>query len=101
MNNNDTRHPAQKPSGPNKYLQLAMLTKVPLAIYFTDGEVVDECLLMELDTLNLLVKVVSSGEEMVITRSTIKKIVTTLENESKRQRSIINERDNEQSAISR
>lgn len=80
MNNNDNRHPAQKPSGPNKYLQLAMLTKVPLAIYFSDGEVVDDCILMELDTLNLLVKVVGSGQEMVVTRSTIKKIVTTAEN---------------------
>ena len=99
MNNNDTRHPAQKPSGPNKYLQLALLTNVPLTIHFADGEVINECLLIELDTLNLLVKVISSGEEMVITRSTIKKIVTTLEHESKRQRSIINERDNEQITI--
>ena len=85
MNNNfpDTRHPAQKPSGPNKYLQLAMLGKVPMAIHFTDGEVVNECLLLELDTLNLLVKVVDSQQEMVVTRSSIKKIVTTAENNYK------------------
>jgi hypothetical protein len=81
MNNNDTRHPAQKSSGPNKYLQLALLTNVPLTIHFADGEVISECLLIELDTLNLLVRVVSSGTEMVITRSTIKKIVTAQENE--------------------
>lgn len=89
MNNNfqDNRHPAQKPSGPNKYLQLAMLTKVPLAIHFTDGEVIDECLLMELDTLNLLVKVVNTQQEMVITRSSIKKIVTTAEHNYKRSNS--------------
>ena len=79
MNNNDQRHPAQKPSGPNKYLQLAMLTKVPLAIHFSDGEVVNECILLELDTLNLLVQVVGSKQEMVCTRSTIKKIVTQAE----------------------
>jgi hypothetical protein len=86
MNNNfqDNRHPAQRISGPNKYLQLAMLTKVPLAIHFNDGEVVAECLLMELDTLNLLVKVVCSGQEMVVTRSSIKKIITTAEHNYKR-----------------
>jgi hypothetical protein len=35
------------------------------------------CLLLELDTLNLLVKDVASGLEMVVTRSTIKKITPT------------------------
>jgi hypothetical protein len=79
MDNNNLRHPAQRPSGPNKFLQLVMLTGTPVAIYFTDGEVVDECLLVELDTLNLLVKVVATGREMVVTRSTIKKIVSMAE----------------------
>jgi len=87
MNNNDTRHPAQRPSGPNKYLQLAMLGKVPMAIHFNDGEVVAECILLELDTLNLLVKVVDGGQEMVVTRSSIKKIVTTAEHNYKRSNS--------------
>jgi hypothetical protein len=87
MNNNvkDTRHPAQQISGPNKYLNLARLGKMPLAIYFNDGEIVSECLLLEFDTLNLLVQVVESREEMVITRSSIKKIVTTAEHNYKRE----------------
>ena len=81
MNNNfpDTRHPAQQPSGPNKYLQFARQTKCPLDIYFNDGEVLRSCIIMELDTLNLLVKVVDLdtckvSDEAVITRSSIKKI---------------------------
>lgn len=80
MNNNvrDTRHPAQQPSGPNKFLQLAKLGKAPLAIHFTDGEVIPECILLEFDTLNLLVTVIG-GNDLVITRSTVKKIITTAE----------------------
>lgn len=81
MNNNvrDTRHPAQQPSGPNKFLQLAKLSGAPLAIYFTDGEVIDESLLLEFDTLNLLVTVVKTKQDLVITRATVKKIVTAAE----------------------
>jgi hypothetical protein len=82
MNNNfhDDRHPAQRISGPNKYLQLAMQTKVPLDIYFTDGEIMKSCFIVEFDALNLLIKGVdlnkcTLGEEAVITRATIKKIV--------------------------
>jgi hypothetical protein len=81
MNNNfkDNRHPAQQVSGPNKFLHIAMQTKVPLDIYFNDGEVLRSCIVMALDTLNLLVRVVDLnkaevGEEAVITRSSIKKI---------------------------
>jgi hypothetical protein len=56
-----------------------MQTKVPLDIHFNDGEILNSCIIMELDTLNLLVKVVdldtcTVGEEAVITRSSIKKI---------------------------
>ena len=81
MNNNyvDNRHPAQQTSGPNKYLNIAMQTKVPLAIYFNDGEVVEPCIITALDTLNLLVSVLNPdltpSHEMVVTRSSIKKIV--------------------------
>lgn len=87
MNNNNPRHPAQKPSGPNAYLQLCLLTKVPLAIHFNDGEIAEECLLMQFDTLNLLVQVVTTGQEMVVTRSSIKKIVTQVEHDYKRKHS--------------
>lgn len=81
MNNNylDTRHPAQQPSGPNKFLHIAIQTKVPLAIHFNDGEVVPLCIVLSLDTLNLLVNVVNTdltpSHDMVVTRSSIKKIV--------------------------
>lgn len=79
MNNNNSLHPAQQASGPNKYLQLARQTKCPLAIYFNDGDVIPSCIVMELDSVNLLIKTidlenVKVGEEMVITRAHIKKI---------------------------
>jgi hypothetical protein len=77
MNNNNVRHPAHKPSGPNAYLQICLLTKVPLVIHFNDGEIVPECLLIQFDTLNLLVKVADTQQEMICTRSTIKKIIAT------------------------
>lgn len=90
MNNNikDTRHPAQQISGPNKYLQLAKISASLMAIYFNDGDHIPSCVLLEFDTLNLLVKTVDlkcekPAEEMVITRSSIKKIVTTAENNYK------------------
>lgn len=81
MNNNyvDNRHPAQQVSGPNKYLHIAMQTGVPLAIHFTDGEEIPLCVIVALDTFNLLVSVknpdLTPSQEMVVTRSTIKKIV--------------------------
>lgn len=84
MNNNDPRHPAQTPSGPNKYLQLARQTKSPLTITFNDGEVIPSCIIMELDSANLLIKTLDFskspmvGEEMVITRAHIKKIAPAL-----------------------
>jgi hypothetical protein len=90
MNNNDSRHPAQQISGPNKYLQLARATKCPLAIHFADGDVIPSCILLEVDTLNLLVKTVDFekdpmvGEEFVITRVSIKKIGATLEHNHNR-----------------
>jgi hypothetical protein len=87
MNNNDPRHPAQQVSGPNKYLQLARQTKCPLAIYFADGDVIPSCILLEVDTLNLLIKTIDLrgggkvGEESIITRASIKRITTALEHE--------------------
>jgi hypothetical protein len=81
MNNNyrDPRHPAQQPSGPNKFLHIAIQTKVPVTIHFTDGEVVPLCIIVSLDTLNLLVSVLNPdltpSQDMVVTRSSIKKIV--------------------------
>jgi hypothetical protein len=90
MNNNDSRHPAQQVSGPNKYLQLARATKCPLAIYFNDGEVIPSCILLEVDTLNVLVKTVDldgakpAGEEFVITRASIRKIGSSLEHNHNR-----------------
>ena len=68
MNNNmrDTRHPAAQLSGPNKYLQLSKLSKAPLTIHFNDGQVVDNCLLLEFDALNLLLSVVATGREMIV-----------------------------------
>ena len=90
MNNNDSRHPAQQVSGPNKYLQLARATGTPLAIHFADGDVIPACLLLEVDTLNLLIKTVdlngekAAGEEFVITRASIKKIGSTLEHNHNR-----------------
>jgi hypothetical protein len=90
MNNNDPQHPAKQASGPNKYLQLALQTKCPLAIYFADGSVIPSCVLLEIDSFNLLVKTVDFdnepmlGEEFVITRATIKKIGSTLEHNHNR-----------------
>jgi hypothetical protein len=81
MNNNfiDNRHPAQQVSGPNKYLYLAMQTRVPLTIHFVDGEVIPLCVLTALDALNLLISVLKDdltpSHDMVVTRSNIKKIV--------------------------
>jgi hypothetical protein len=75
----DTRHPAQQPSGPNKYLHIAMQTKVPLTLHFCDGEVIQVCIILALDTLNLLISVLKDdltpSHDMVVTRSNIKKIV--------------------------
>lgn len=79
MNNNNPQHPAQKPSGPNGYLQICLVTGIPLALHFADGEVIEECVLVQFDSLNLLVKVVNTQQEMIVTRATIKKIVTTAE----------------------
>jgi hypothetical protein len=90
MNNNDPRHPAQQVSGPNKYLQLAKQTKCPLAIYFNDGEVIPSCILLEVDTLNVLIQTIDFdkepmvGEEFVITRASIRKIGATLEHNHNR-----------------
>lgn len=82
MNNYvDTRHPAQQPSGPNKFLHIAVQTKVPLAIHFTDGEVVSPCVILAVDTLNLLITALNPdftpSQDMVVTRSSIKKIIST------------------------
>ena len=74
MNNNNPRHPAQRPSGPNAYLQICLLTKVPLTIHFTDGEIVKECLLVQMDTLNLLLKVVATGQEFVVHGQTLRRL---------------------------
>jgi len=84
MNNNDPRHPAQTPSGPNKYLQLARQTKCPLAITFDDGEVIPSCIILELDSLSLLIKTVDlngdkAGTESVINRHLIKRITSAVE----------------------
>ena len=92
MNNNDPRHPAQTPSGPNKYLQLARQTKTPLAIHFNDGEVIPSCIILELDSFNLLIKTVdlnggAAGEESVVTRASIKRITSTLEHNHSKQAS--------------
>lgn len=86
MNNNNPQHPARQMSGPNKYLQLALQTKTPLAIHFNDGEVIPSCVLLEIDSFNLLVKTVdlknaSVGKESIITRASIKQITSTLEHE--------------------
>jgi hypothetical protein len=91
MNNNyvDTRHPAQQPSGANKYLLIAMQTKLPLSIHFNDGEVIASCIIMAVDALNLLVKALNPdltpSHEMVVTRSSIKKIVFGLHKGEKQQ----------------
>lgn len=79
MNNNNPQHPARQASGPNKYLQLAMQTKCPLAIYFNDGTVIPSCVILELDSFNLLIKTVDldggePGVESVVTRAAIKQI---------------------------
>jgi sRNA-binding regulator protein Hfq len=78
MDNNKVQF--HRPSAVNRYLEIAKQTKVPLAVYFSDGEVLDECLVMESDTFNLLLKVVATGLEVIATRSTIKKITSTAEN---------------------
>ena len=91
MNNNyvDTRHPAQQPSGANKYLLIAMQTKLPVVIHFNDGEVVEPCVIMAVDALNLLVKVMNPdltpSNEMVVTRSSIKKIVFGIQRKEQHQ----------------
>jgi hypothetical protein len=92
MNNNNPQHPARQASGPNKYLQLAMQTKTPLAIHFNDGDVIPSCIILELDSFNLLIKTVdldggAAGEESVVTRASIKRITSTLEHNHGRQAS--------------
>ena len=89
MNNNNPQHPARQMSGPNKYLQLALQTKTPLAIYFTDGEVTPSCVILEIDSFNLLVRTVdlqnaSVGAESIINRASIKRITSTLEHNHNR-----------------
>jgi hypothetical protein len=86
MNNNNPTHPAKQASGPNKYLQLALQTKTPLAIHFNDGDVIPSCVILEIDSFNLLVKTVdlknaTAGAESIITRASIKRITSTLEHE--------------------
>jgi hypothetical protein len=87
MNNNNPQHPARTASGPNKYLQLALQTKTPLAIHFNDGEIIPSCIILELDSFSLLIKTVdltgeqAAGEESVVTRASIKRITSTLEHE--------------------
>ena len=86
MNNNSPQHPARQMSGPNKYLQLALQTRLPLAIHFNDGEVIPSCVILEIDSFNLLVRTVdlknaSVGEESIVTRASIKRITTSLEHE--------------------
>jgi hypothetical protein len=89
MNNNWTKHPAQQVSGPNKYLHIAMETKVPLAIHFNDGEIVSQCVITSMDTFNLLVSVLhpdlTPSHEMVVTRSSIKKILFGFQQRSNKQ----------------
>jgi hypothetical protein len=92
MNNNNPTHPAKQASGPNKYLQLALQTKTPLAIHFNDGEVIPSCIILETDSFNLLIKSVDlnggpAGEESVVTRASIKRITSTLEHNHSRQAS--------------
>jgi hypothetical protein len=75
-----------RPSPVNRYLEIAKQTKMPLAIYFNDGEVIPSCIILELDSINLLVKSVdlknvSVGVESVLTRSSIKRITSALERE--------------------
>ena len=87
MNNTTQMH---RPSPVNRYLEIAKQTKTPLAIYFADGDVIPSCVLMEVDSLNLLVKTVdldgdkAAGVESIITRSTIKRITSTLEHNHNR-----------------
>jgi len=75
-----------RPSPVNRYLEIAKQTKLPLAVYFNDGDVIPSCLILESDTLNLLVKTIDFdkepmvGEEFVITRASIKKIGTAERN---------------------
>jgi hypothetical protein len=56
-----------------------MQTKVPLSIHFNDGEEVPSCVILAVDALNLLVRALNPdltpSHEMVVTRSSIKKIV--------------------------
>jgi hypothetical protein len=79
-----------RPSPVNRYLDIAKATKTPLAIYFADGDVIPSCVLLEVDSLNLLIKTVDldgvklPGDEFVITRATIKKIGSTLEHNHNR-----------------
>ena len=87
MNNTTQMH---RPSPVNRYLDIAKQTKTPLAIYFADGDVIPACVLIEADSLNLLVRTVDldgvkvAGEEFVITRASIKKIGSTLEHNHNR-----------------
>lgn len=83
MNNNNPLHPAAKPSGPNGYLQVCLLTGASLALHFNDGEIVEACTLVQFDSLNLLVKAVETQQEMIVTRGSLKKIVTTAEHNYK------------------
>ncbi|MGB7600351.1 MAG: hypothetical protein WBM24_08605 [Candidatus Sulfotelmatobacter sp.] len=87
MNNTTQMH---RPSPVNRYLDIAKQTKVPLAIYFADGDVIPSCIIVEVDSLNLLVKTVdldgekAVSQEFVITRACIKKIGSTLEHNHNR-----------------
>jgi hypothetical protein len=83
MDNNKIQ--AHRPSAVNRYLDIARATKTPLAIHFADGEVIPSCIILEMDTLNLLIKTVDLtevkfGEDSVVTRASIKRITPALDN---------------------
>jgi hypothetical protein len=76
---------AHRPSPVNRYLEIAKQTKLPMKIIFNDGDVIPSCIIVELDSLNLLIKTIdlaavpekglgAIGEESVVTRASIKQI---------------------------
>lgn len=84
MDNNKVQQ--HRPSPVNRYLEIAKQTSLPLAVYFADGEVIDNCVIMEMDSLNLLVRIwhdMPQGKfsEAVLNRSTIKKITSAAEHQ--------------------
>lgn len=80
---NKTDFKLHRPTAINRYLECAKSTRVPLTLHFLDGEVLPQCIILELDSINLLVQAITADKchDVVVIRSSLKKIESTAEYE--------------------